>query len=231
MKNIETVVRELLASHDGHEFDHVDRVRKLALGFTSKEKADKYIVELATLLHDVDDYKLFGEENAKNLTNAKKILIDNHVDDATSCAVLEIIKNMGYSNYLEGARPTTLEGKIVSDADMCDAIGAQGIIRTHAYNLSKGSIFFDKTVAPAGSQKNPSEYRSTKNEHAVQHFFDKLLILPSILLTQSGQGEGRKRQQIMVDFLDELFREEEATEWTNYLHEFTRTLKTQDAER
>ena len=220
MKKIEASVRMLLGSNDGHGFDHVDRVRKMALRFAEKENADKSIVELVALLHDVDDYKLFGGENAKYLTNANKILSDNSVDEETSQQVLEIIKTMGYNKYLEGVRPTTIVGKIVSDADMCDAIGAEGILRTYAYNSSRGSIFFDKSLLPESEEKSAIQYRDKKTEHAVQHFFDKLLKIPSILMTHSGHEEGSKRQLIMIDFLHELFREENAVEWTEHLNQF-----------
>lgn len=221
MEKIENSVKELLQSDDGHGFDHVQRVGKLALAFAAAEGADREIVELAALLHDVDDYKLFGEENAKNLTNANTILEENGIDADAKQHVLDIIQNMGYNKYLEGIRPTTLEGQIVSDADMCEAIGAQGILRSHAYNMSRGVTFFDKAAAPNDGEKNSEQYRNVKNEHAVQHFFDKLLLIPSILMTESGRAEGDKRLRVMVDFLDELFREEDAAEWTEYLAKFT----------
>lgn len=220
MEKIEHSVKELLNSNNGHGFDHVDRVRKLALAFAKQENANKDIVELVSLLHDVDDYKIFGEEKAKNLTNAKKILGENVINEQTKQQVIEIIKTMGYSKHLEGIRPTTLEGKIVSDADMCDAIGSEGILRTYAYNLSKGSVFFDKALLPNNDKKSSLQYRNIKTEHSVQHFFDKLLKIPYILMTNSGQQEGGKRRRIMVDFLRELFREENAVEWTEYLNQF-----------
>lgn len=220
MEKIETLVRELLDSRGGHEFDHVDRVRKLALSFAKKEAADMYVVELAALLHDVDDYKLFGEENARHLINANKLLDEIGATQNTKDQVLDIISTMGYNKYLEGIRPETLEGQIVSDADMCDAIGAIGILRTHAYNLSKGGVFFDKTILPIDSQKSSLEYRNMKHAHATQHFFDKLLIIPSILMTKSGRVEGRKRLNIMVSFLNELFKEEGAYDWTECLNTF-----------
>ena len=116
-------------------------------------------------------------------------------------------------------RPDTLEGKIVSDADMCDAIGSMGILRTHTYTLSKGNEFFDKTLSPE-ELVDVEAYKLDKKSHSVQHFFDKLLKIPSILMTEAGQNEGTKRQLIMIDFLRELFREENATEWLRYLDDF-----------
>lgn len=220
MKAIEAAVKEILGTGDGHGFDHVQRVTRMALEFAQQEGADLEVVELASLLHDVDDYKLFGETYAEGLINARRILDENNIDVDTQGRVLEIIKAMGYSKYLKGVRPTTLEGAIVSDADMCDAIGAQGILRTHAYNLSRGGDFFDKNIAPSMDEKTSEQYKSIKTEHAAQHFFDKLLIINSILMTTPGRDEGARRQRIMVDFLVEIFREEGATEWSDYLQEF-----------
>lgn len=57
--------------------DHIDRVFTLSLKFASMEDpVDLERVSLIALLHDVDDYKLFGEESQKNLTNAKGIMRD-----------------------------------------------------------------------------------------------------------------------------------------------------------
>ena len=44
--------------------------------------------------------------------------------------------------------PTTIEGKIVSDADMCDALGANGILRVYTYSIKNGKPFFNKNTFP-----------------------------------------------------------------------------------
>lgn len=214
-------VKELLGGDkSGHGMDHVDRVLKLAVTFAENERADKEIVTLATLLHDVDDYKIFDEEHAKKLLNANTILNKYNIADETKSNVLNIIRSMGYNKYVEGVRPNTLEGMIVSDADMCDAIGSIGILRTHAYALSKGNVFFDKDVQPENKSMSAAEYKTTKNSHSVQHFFDKLLRIPAILMTDSGRSEGEKRKLIMVSFLRELFQEEGSQEWKKCLDAF-----------
>lgn len=207
----------------GHSTDHVERVLNLALRFAEAESADKTIVTLAALLHDVDDYKLFGEQNAKDLVNANKILDQYQIDPGIRRTVLNIIHTMGYNRYLEGIRPTDLEGMVVSDADMCDSIGAQGILRSHAYSASKGSVFFNPSITPRDGNMSAAEYRAiskVRDEHTVQHFFDKLLKIPSILMTDAGKKEGTKRRTIMVDFLRNLFQESDARDWLDYLEEF-----------
>ena len=214
-------VKELLGNDKGgHGMDHIDRVLKLAMTFAENERADKEIVTLATLLHDVDDYKIFGEEHAEKLLNANAILDQHSVEDKTKSKVLNIIRLMGYNKYIEGVRPSTLEGMIVSDADMCDAIGSIGILRTHAYALSKGNVFFDKDVQPETVLVDVTEYKTARKSHSVQHFFDKLLRIPAILMTDSGRREGEKRKMIMVSFLRELFQEEDSQEWQKYLNAF-----------
>ena len=76
IEEVKKLVAELLGGDkSGHGFDHIMRVYNLSMKFAETEKsADKNIVGLSALLHDVDDYKLFGDDNAENLTNAKRIL-------------------------------------------------------------------------------------------------------------------------------------------------------------
>ena len=75
INEVKKQVYELLnKDNSGHGNDHIDRVLDLSLKFAQKETANTDVVELIALLHDVDDYKLFGEENAENLTNAKSIM-------------------------------------------------------------------------------------------------------------------------------------------------------------
>ncbi len=218
-------VSELLAQDiSGHGMQHVERVVQLALAFAKQEGADVTVVTLAALLHDVDDYKIFGQDYADNLTNANAILAKYNVGDSIKNHVLEIIKTMGYNKYLQGVRPATLEGLVVSDADMCDAIGATGILRTHAFALSRGAEFFDKTITPISADLSADQYRTQQKTHSVQHFFDKLLKIPSILATDAGKSVGSERRLIMTRFLREIFVEEGATDWLRYLEVFESEL-------
>ena len=222
-EGVRAEVHDLLSSDmSGHSIDHVDRVYRLAVTLAEAENADMDTVKLAALLHDVDDYKLFGRENAEQLTNAREIMDRHAVDQKMAQHVLKIISSMGYNTFLEGRRPDTIEGQVISDADMCDAIGSQGLLRVFEYNRSKGKPFFISGIPPVSSEVSAEAYRAGGNDHAVQHFFDKLLKIPTILMTESGRAEGYQRAAIMEDFLRELFREEGADDWQQYLEAFTR---------
>ena len=218
--HVRNKVYDLLYNDDtGHDIGHIDRVLKLSLAFCENEKADNYIVSLIALLHDVDDYKLFGKENSQNLSNAIKIMNDLNISNDIQDNVLSSIKSIGYSKYLKGIRPNSIEGKIVSDADMCDALGVNGILRTYKYSIKNQKPFFDKNIFPV---ENIDEkiYTSKCSDTSVCHMFEKILKLKKLMLTNSGRNEANKRHQIIVDVLYQLFDEESVPEWKRYLDKF-----------
>lgn len=217
IEKVKKQVYELLnKDNSGHGNDHIDRVLELSLKFAQKETANKDVVVLIALLHDVDDYKLFGEENAENLTNAKSIMNKANVPNDIQNQVLSSLKCIGYSKLLKGFRPTTIEGKIVSDADMCDALGVNGVLRVYKYSMKNGKPFFDKNVFPI-EDMTADKYTRKCADSSVCHIFEKILKLKDLMMTESGKQEAQERHQIIVDILYHLFEEENTAEWTEYL--------------
>lgn len=220
IKEVKKQVYELLnKDNSGHGNDHIDRVLDLSLKFAQKETANTDVVALIALLHDVDDYKLFGEENAENLTNAKSIMDKANVPNDIQNQVLASLKCIGYSKLLKGFRPTTIEGKIVSDADMCDALGVNGVLRVYKYSMKNGKPFFDKNVFPI-EDMTADKYTRKCADSSVCHIFEKILKLKDLMMTESGKQEAQERHQIVVDILYHLFEEENTPEWTEYLNEY-----------
>ena len=221
-EKIKKQVQELLFfDNSGHGMDHINRVLDLSLRFAEVENADKDVVALIALLHDVDDYKLFGEENAKNLTNARNIMDSSNISFEIQEQVLSSLKRLGYSKSLEGIRPLTIEGKVVSDADMCDALGVNGLLRIYKYSLKNNKPFFDKTIFPV-ENINANFYKNKCADSSVCHIFEKILKLKKLMLTASGRKEIEKRHQITIDILYQLFDEEESKEWKEYLDNYLR---------
>jgi uncharacterized protein len=218
IERIKVLVKQKL-EHDqtGHGFDHIERVLSLSLAYALKEKANIELVTLIALLHDVDDYKLVGIENANLYKNALSMMDEGNVDEKTQTLVIDNIQRIGYSRLIEGVRPIMLEGKIVSDADMCDAIGASGLLRVHAYGLSKGQPFFNPTVFPK-STIEAKAYKEKGSNHTINHFFDKLLKLKGLMMTQSGCKEAVLRHTFLVEFLKQYFKEQNADDWLNFLN-------------
>lgn len=222
IEKVKKQVYELLnKDNSGHGNDHIDRVLDLSLKFAQKETANKDVVALIALLHDVDDYKLFGENNAENLTNAKSIMNKANVPNDIQNQVLASLKCIGYSKLLKGFRPTTIEGKIVSDADMCDALGVNGVLRVYKYSMKNGKPFFDKNVFPI-EDMTADKYTRKCADSSVCHIFEKILKLKDLMMTESGKKEAQERHQIVVDILYHLFEEENTPEWTEYLNDYLR---------
>ena len=228
LNKVKLLVRELLGGDtSGHADDHVERVALLAERFASEcsEPVDLQEVLLTAWLHDVDDYKLVGKEQAEKLENAKRIMAQASVASGLQKAVLENVAAIGYSKRLNGKQPQRLAGQLVSDADMCDAIGAVGIERALVYACHHGGRIFDPAVWP-NVNLAAHEYNADGNTHDtdgfINHFFEKLLKLKGLMLTEPGKTEAESRQQIMVDFLHHYFREKNAPEWSEFLEEYLR---------
>ena len=223
LDKIRNDVRVLMGNDDnGHGFEHVERVFKIAVKIAEEKRANVEIVALAALLHDADDYKFVGAENAAKLANARRIMTENHVEENKMSQVCEIILTMGYSKFLQGIRPQTLEGQIVSDADMLDALGAVSVVRTVMYTVTHGSRkLFDRNMFPENNlTKEKYTAKGRDRDSAVNHFFDKLLKLKYILFTPEARREADIRHRFMVDFLREFFREQDCFDWIDYLEEY-----------
>ena len=74
----------------GHDYFHTLRVFRLATRIAEAEGADVRTVQLAALLHDVDDRKL-SPETCETRANARKFLTEQQVDGNTVDAVCRII--------------------------------------------------------------------------------------------------------------------------------------------
>ena len=114
---------------DGHDAQHTLRVYHNALLISESEPdCNLFVVSLAALLHDVDDYKLFRTENN---ANARTFLSSQNIETDQTDYICDIINSVSFSKN-QGKRLASIDAKIVQDADRLDAIGAIGIARTFA---------------------------------------------------------------------------------------------------
>jgi uncharacterized protein len=200
----EAFARESLA-HDssGHDWSHVARVRRVAQVIAEAEGAERFICDLAALLHDVADYKIAGDE-ATGLARVRGWLVAHGADPVTTERVMQIIATMSFAG---GERPamTTLEGKIVQDADRLDAIGAVGVARAFAYGGAKGRAMYDPAQSPR-ERMSAEEYRA-QPAPTINHFYEKLLLLKDRLNTSYARQMAERRHQFMLAFLDQFYAE------------------------
>ena len=199
-------VEEIFADDcSGHDYHHTMRVYRLAVQIAEQENADLLVVQLASLLHDVDDAKLSTETYATK-KNAVDFMKSNGVDDKIIGTVCKIIEEVSFAGT-DSVVPSTIEGKCVQDADRLDAMGAIGIARVFAYGGSKGRKIYDPNIKPLVNMKKEG-YRQNQNSTSINHFYEKLLLLKDMMNTEAAKKLAEHRQAIMESYLEEFM-----TEW------------------
>lgn len=203
-KETEFIKAVFSGDSSGHDFYHTVRVYKLATQIAEHEKADVKTVQLAALLHDVDDIKLSPDTYSEK-KNAVSFMTAGNVDRKTIEAVCKIIDSVSFVGT-DSVIPETIEGKCVQDADGLDAMGAIGIVRTFAYGGRKGRAIYDPEIKPKTGM-NKEEYRNNENSTSINHFYEKLLLLESMMNTSEGRRLAKRRMAVMQEFLDEFIAE------------------------
>ena len=189
--------------YSGHDFFHTLRVYKLAKTIALKENANSFIVELASLLHDVDDVKI-SPNTYQNKENARKFLIDNDVDNKTVELIVEIIDQVSFKGT-DTVIPKTIEGKCVQDADRLDAIGAIGIARTFQFGGSHNRVMYDPNILPK-LEMTETEYRNHVST-TVNHFYEKLFKLKDMMNTKTAMNIAIERHNFMEEYIDRFIDE------------------------
>ena len=204
----EKMVRQKLEGEGtGHDWWHIHRVRNLALHLAHTEGGcNLEIVELAALLHDIDDWKFNGGDEKAGGKIAKQWLISIATDFTVITQVCDIIDHVSYKGSGVPTLMRTIEGMIVQDADRLDALGAIGIARAFAYGGSKSREFYNPEIPP---QIHISFEAYKKNGGTtINHFYEKLLLLKDRMQTTSGRKIAEQRHEYMKKFLEQFY-----TEW------------------
>lgn len=196
-----TQVKAIYDTFDAsHDWQHIERVLQNASRILRSESADATIVELAILLHDVSDPKYVndGENHEKDIMDSLNLpyRLAEHIS--------EIIREVSFKGG-NGTPPSTIEAKVVQDADRLDAIGAVGIARTFAYGGAKGRKLYDWDEQPR-SGMTEEEYRN-KPTSSTTHFYEKLLLLKNMMTTETGRQIADERHRFMLSFLEQLKNE------------------------
>ena len=204
IKNAINYVKEFFTNEfSGHDFFHTIRVHNLAKLIAEKENANSLIVELAALLHDVDDVKL-SPSTSYNKTNAREFLIKNNVDNETINLICNIIEEVSFKGT-DSVIPSSLESKCVQDADRLDAIGAIGIARAFAYGGNHNRVMYDPSETP-NLNMNEEEYRKHVST-TVNHFYEKLFLLKDMMNTSTAKQIAEERHKYMKEYIDRFLQE------------------------
>ncbi|MCX8094456.1 MAG: HD domain-containing protein [Candidatus Goldbacteria bacterium] len=208
MKNIlrkieNNIKKQVLMPLNSHNWDHTERVVKLALHIARKEKADAFIVKIAALLHDIGrrkedktngkiDHAKYGAKLARKILKKYKLKTEI-IDKIAHC--IEAHRFRG------NIKPETKEAKCLYDADKLDSIGAVGIGRAFLFAGEVGAKLHNKDI----DIKKTKPY--TKEDTAYREYMVKLRYIKSKMLTNEGRRIAISRDAIMRDFFIRFIKE------------------------
>jgi uncharacterized protein len=204
----------------GHNLDHFLAVQDHALKALNHEKISdrqKLQVELAALLHDADDKKLFSKSH--NYGNARRILDDVEIENAVEFVegIVHMIDLVSCSKNGDSFNTETDElwMLIPRDSDRLEAIGAIGIRRCYEFTLhKKAPLHLDSTIHATTSDAvmeaaTPERFEAymqgEPSASMIDHYYDKLLHIgqPARLRSQNPYilEEAKVRHQDMVRYV------------------------------
>lgn len=205
MKVLELIkieVKSLISNDSAHDFEHIMRVYKNAEKICLIEKANSKLVLSAVLLHDIVSYPksdIRSKLASKHSANLSKKILKNY--DYSNEEIQIISKAIEDHSFSRNRRPRSIEGKILQDADRLDALGAIGIARVFSVSGSENRPFYNNND-PFCKNRSPNDQTWT-----LDHFYKKLLKLESLMNTESGKIEAKRRTKILKKFLSDLKEE------------------------
>jgi uncharacterized protein len=193
----EEFVRHNIRSYDsGHDWWHIERVRKLAKLINDHETiADPFVLDIAALLHDSADSKFTEDDKEDRYSVIREFMDKNGINEIKN-QVIEVIRNVSFSNKNPTGNLSDPVLLILQDADKLDAIGAIGIARAFNYGGFRNNPIYI-----------PGEKSEGNSKSTIGHFYDKLLKLKDMMNTPTGRIIADERHKILEKFLEEFYLE------------------------
>jgi uncharacterized protein len=195
IKRTEEFVKQILKSYDsGHDWWHIERVRRLAKFINEEELlADPFILDIAVLLHDSADSKFSGEDHREGYELIEEFMAASGLDDIKD-HIIEVIRNVSFSNKNPSGNLKDPVLLVLQDADRLDAIGAIGIARAFTYGGFRNNVIYDPDV----EHRTPS---------TISHFYEKLLVLKYRMNTLTAKRLAVERHEFLELYLKQFYKE------------------------
>jgi len=188
-----------MTADSAHDLAHIRRVVQMARRLAEAEGADLAVVIPAAWLHDC----VTLPKNAPNRHEASQL---------AAAEAVRFLRSISYSgqhldpiahaiaahSFSAGITPTTLEAKVVQDADRLDAIGAIGVARCLLVGGALQRPLYHPTD-PFCQEREPDDLAYT-----IDHFYRKLFQIGQTLHTQAARDEATRRNAFMRAFLNQL---------------------------
>ena len=203
---LDEIVRPYFTGAKGsHAWDHTLRVSRLCAHIGPLEDTDMTVLLCAACLHDIGRYKQDETEgelcHAEEGTEMAKPIVEKlSLTDRQRENVLHAIAT---HRFRKGCAPTTIEAKILFDADKLDAIGAIGVARAFLFAGEIGARLHN----PEMDLSKTESY--TREDTGYREYKVKLIHIKDRMLTTEGKRIAQKRHEFMEAFFEQLQAEYE----------------------
>jgi uncharacterized protein len=184
-----------------HDWSHTERVSSMCIRIGTKEHADRFVLALAALLHDIGREEEYASEGAvchaeASTAKAREILTRYQLEPA----VLEnVLHSIAAHRFRGDLNPETLEAKVLSDADKLDAIGAIGVARSYLWLGEFGGPLYDEP----GDEQDAMQ-RRPENDSLQREWVVKLRFLKERMYTETARRIAVSRTVYLERYLRRL---------------------------
>lgn len=194
-----------------HDVHHLRRTMELALRLQKKEGGDRFVIALASYLHDM--HRVIQIETGKycspaeSLPKVRELLVGAGVcsEEKIKHILLCIELHEEYDFSKQGKTAKDIEALILQDADNLDAMGAIGIARCFSYGGAHNIPIWMPEI-PLDSE-SPWDESMSSSPSQIQHFHEKLLRLKDNINTETAKRMALRRHRFLQRFLKEFFME------------------------
>jgi uncharacterized protein len=193
-----------------HDYDHITRVIAIAETLQSREGGDLPIIWAAVTFHDIGqererlsggDHALIGAEMADDF------LTGTDFPQSSIPAVQQAIREHRMTG---GSVPSTVEGRILYDADKIDILGAIGIGRLYSITGRYNQKIYSPVPADITEPVDPLVVRQLRRRPNYSPNIEFQLLfqnMPERMTTVTGKEMAQERYIYMQEFFRRLQQE------------------------
>jgi len=193
------------APDPAHDIGHIKRVVASCKAIAAIEGGDLDVLVPAAWLHDIVNLPKDSPQRAQASSMAADAACSKLRSHSLPDSILAGIHHAICAHSFSANIPaTTIEAKILQDADRLDALGAIGIARCFAVSGILGRTLFD-TADPLAQARAPDD-----SVYGLDHFAVKLYKIAETLQTPAARNMAATRIAFMRSFAEQIATENAA---------------------
>ena len=201
------VERRLNNDASGHDWHHTYRVWQMAKFLQLREGGNKELIEVAALLHCAAEHDLRSVHSEKMRTYTLIGILDVlEVEGEMREDIIEIVQWSHYKGR-DTERPTTIEGKIVQDANFLETLGAIGVARAFTAGGYLGRPIYNPKIKPFPNATQDVYKKRKREGTSINYLHEKPMQIVKILNTATAKKIGEQKAAFTKLFLYEFMRE------------------------